>query len=43
MEVVNELGWFLHIRPKMLVGEDKRVGRVLVELDTHKGFSKTWR
>lgn len=38
MAIGNELVQFLHVEPNLLIGEDKRIYTVLVEIDVHKGL-----
>ena len=38
MAIGNHLGHFIHLEEGMLFGIDRRVGKILVEINMNKGF-----
>jgi hypothetical protein len=47
MAIGNSLGHFIYVDSKILIGPDKKLARILVEIDIHEGLLETldiyWR
>jgi hypothetical protein len=41
MAIGNSLGCFISVDSKTLTGPDKKLARILVEIDIHEGFLET--
>jgi hypothetical protein len=42
-EIGNAIGKFLHVDSKLLSGLDRRMGKLLVEVDTNGGLWPIWK